>query len=133
MRSLTAGIEVKIAAQLGRANGADGEELGQALVSLGPSGERVEDTAGVGEFIVDVLLSVGGLGVLQPAVRIGDLVTVNGVFDDLGLGFGRSGGSGCCGGGRTIIRPECDGEKKQASKSPEQTAHSWHKHLAGTV
>ena len=56
MRPLTAGVEIKIATELGRANGADRKELGQALVGLRASGEGVKDATGVGEFVVDILL-----------------------------------------------------------------------------
>ena len=91
---------------------------------LNAARERVEDAASVGEFFLDIFLSVRTLGILHPTVGVGDLVTVDGVFYDLGLGFGEGRGGSRRVGRRTVFSPERGCEKKQASKSPEQTAHS---------
>ena len=62
-------------------------------MNLLASGKRIEQAAGVSKLFADVLLRVGILRVLQVAVVVNDLVTMQGVGYRFDFGARRTGGS----------------------------------------
>jgi hypothetical protein len=46
------------------------------------SGKRIEDASGVCQFLTDIFLSVGTRRVFQPAIRIGNLMALDGALDE---------------------------------------------------
>jgi hypothetical protein len=63
-------------------------------IDLVASGERVEDGAGIAEFLLDVKLGFGIVRIFQVAVRIDDFVPLDGILNRGDLGLRRPGRHG---------------------------------------
>ena len=87
--ALAAGVEVILAADFRSAEIADLDELLNAVVQLVAAGQLVEDAARIGQLRQHPLLRFGSTSILQPAVRINNLVAEVIIGD--GLLFGRGG------------------------------------------
>ena len=72
--AFAAGVEVILAANLRLAQVADFEQLLDAVVQLVAAGQLVEDAARVGQLRRHPLLRLGTASILQPAVRVDNLV-----------------------------------------------------------
>ena len=74
-----------IAADLRRGDSSDGKKLRQPLVNLLASWQGIENAPGVGQFLAHIFLGVHTASILQPAVRVGNLVAMNGFLDHVHL------------------------------------------------
>ena len=79
---------------LRRPDRANRKQLGQPIVDAVAPRQRIQQAAGVGHLIANISLRVRTVGILQPAVGIGNLVPMNGIDDRVHLGLGRPGRRG---------------------------------------
>jgi hypothetical protein len=72
-------MKVILAPHLRRSNGANLQQLRKTRVDLVASGERVQNGAGVAEFLLDIEPVSGSFGVFQIAVAIDNFVALDNV------------------------------------------------------
>src|ERR1039458_7826097 len=88
--AFAAGMEIVLTPQLRNSDGPNLKQLREARIDLVAPGQRVENGARVAEFLIDVALGVGIIRILEIAVGIDDLVTLNRVLDRGNFGFRRT-------------------------------------------
>ena len=90
LRALAPRVEIILTAELRRADGPHQRQLLQALENFLAPRQRIEDATRVSQFLVHKLLGLRAARILQPAIVVHDLVTVQVVGDRLDLGLRRS-------------------------------------------
>jgi hypothetical protein len=99
LRAFAPGIKEVGPANLGRPDRASRKQLGKPLMNAIAPGQGIKQAARVSHFLAHILLRVRTVGILQPAIGIGDLVPVDGIDDRIHLGLGRPRGRSRTGSG----------------------------------
>ncbi len=94
LHAFAAGVEIIFAADLWLADAADAEEFGEALVNGVAAGEGIEESVGISHLLGHPLLSVGTGAILEPAVVVDDLHSVERLLERTLLRLGHLRGRG---------------------------------------